>query len=145
MSSLDCRGNRALRVLFYKGTKLHWRRKWQPAPLFLPGESQGWGSLVDSSMGSHRVGHDWSDLAAAAAAASSFIKVLFHDLITSQGPHLMMPLHGGWGFNIFISRRHIQSTAVIKDHTRCRRIWKLESKLEFELRHYVSRVLCFCA
>ena len=25
---------------------MHWRRKWQPAPLFLPGESQGWGSLV---------------------------------------------------------------------------------------------------
>ena len=22
------------------------RRKWQPTPLFLPGESQGWGSLV---------------------------------------------------------------------------------------------------
>ena len=27
-------------------TFLHWRRKWQPTPLFLPGESQGWGSLV---------------------------------------------------------------------------------------------------
>ena len=25
---------------------MHWRRKWQPAPGFLPGESQGWGSLV---------------------------------------------------------------------------------------------------
>ena len=25
---------------------MHWRRKWQPTPLFLPGESQGWGSLV---------------------------------------------------------------------------------------------------
>ena len=24
-----------------------WRRKWQPTPVFLPGESQGWGSLVD--------------------------------------------------------------------------------------------------
>ena len=23
-----------------------WGRKWQPTPLFLPGESQGWGSLV---------------------------------------------------------------------------------------------------
>ena len=27
-------------------TFMHWRRKWQPTPLFLPGESQGWGSLV---------------------------------------------------------------------------------------------------
>ena len=23
-----------------------WRRKWQPTPVFLPGESQEWGSLV---------------------------------------------------------------------------------------------------
>jgi len=27
-------------------TFLHWRRKWQPTPVFWPGESQGWGSLV---------------------------------------------------------------------------------------------------
>ena len=27
-------------------TFMHWRRKWQPSPVFLPGESQGWGSLV---------------------------------------------------------------------------------------------------
>ena len=42
-------------------TFMHWRRKWQPTPVFLPGES-----LL--SMGSHRVRHDWSDLAATAAA-----------------------------------------------------------------------------
>ena len=40
------------------------RRKWQPTPVFLPGESQG--GLP--SMGSHRVGHDWSDLAVTVAA-----------------------------------------------------------------------------
>jgi hypothetical protein len=27
-------------------TFMHWRRKWQPTPVFLPGDSQGWGSLV---------------------------------------------------------------------------------------------------
>ena len=27
-------------------TFMHWRRKWQPTPVFLAGESQGWGSLV---------------------------------------------------------------------------------------------------
>ena len=27
-------------------TFMHWRRKCQPTPVFLPGESQGWGSLV---------------------------------------------------------------------------------------------------
>ena len=30
-------------VLF---TFMHWRRKWQPTPVFLPGESQGRGNLV---------------------------------------------------------------------------------------------------
>ena len=29
-------------------TFMHWRRKWQPTPVFLPGESQGRGSLVGS-------------------------------------------------------------------------------------------------
>ena len=27
-------------------TFMHWSRKWQPTPVFLPGESQGWGSPV---------------------------------------------------------------------------------------------------
>ena len=27
-------------------TLMHWRRKWQPTPVFLPGESQGRGSLM---------------------------------------------------------------------------------------------------
>ena len=46
-------------------TFMHWRRKWQPTPVFLPGESQGWGSLVGCHLGGHRVRHVWSDLAAA--------------------------------------------------------------------------------
>ena len=25
---------------------MHWRRKWQPTPVFVPGEFQEWGSLV---------------------------------------------------------------------------------------------------
>ena len=49
-------------------TFMHWRRKWQPTPVFLPGESRGMGEPGGlPSMGSQRVGHDWSDLAAAAA------------------------------------------------------------------------------
>ena len=31
-------------------TFMHWRRKWQPTPVFLPGESQGQGSLVGSRL-----------------------------------------------------------------------------------------------
>ena len=50
-------------------TFMHWRRQWHPTPVFLPGESQGWGSLVGCRLwGRTRFGHDWSDLAAAAAA-----------------------------------------------------------------------------
>ena len=42
----------------------HWTQKWQPTPVFFPGESQGRGNLVGWG---RTVGHDWSDLAAAAA------------------------------------------------------------------------------
>ena len=38
-------------------TFMHWRRKWQPTPVFLPGESQGRGSLV----GFHLWGRTESD------------------------------------------------------------------------------------
>ena len=38
-------------------TFMHWKRKWQPTPVFLPGESQGWGSLV----GCHLWGRTESD------------------------------------------------------------------------------------
>ena len=34
------------RLHFHFSLFMHWRRKWQPAPVFLPGESQGRGSLV---------------------------------------------------------------------------------------------------
>ena len=34
-------------------TFMHWRRKWQPTPVFLPGESQGRGSLVSCRLWGH--------------------------------------------------------------------------------------------
>ena len=46
-------------------TFMHWRGKWQPSPVFLPGGSQGRGC----SESPHRVGHNWSDLAVAVAVA----------------------------------------------------------------------------
>ena len=52
---------------------MHWRRKWQPTPVFLPGESQGLGEPGGlPSTVSYRVGHDWSDLAAAEDAKHCF-------------------------------------------------------------------------
>ena len=34
-------------------TFMHWRRRWQPTPVFLPGESQGWQSLVGYRLWGH--------------------------------------------------------------------------------------------
>ena len=34
-------------------TFMHWRRKWQPTPVLLPGESQGRGSLVGCRLWGH--------------------------------------------------------------------------------------------
>ena len=40
--------------------KIPWRRKWQPTPVSLPGESHGRRSLVGYNLLGHRVKHDWS-------------------------------------------------------------------------------------
>ena len=72
MGLLRVRHNWATSLSLFNFT--HWRRKWQPTPVFLPGESQGLGGAwwAAVSMGSLRVGHDWSDLAAAAVKAMVF-------------------------------------------------------------------------
>ena len=46
---------------------MHWRRKWQPTPVFLPGESQGQGGLL----GCHLWGPTESDMTEATAAAAA--------------------------------------------------------------------------
>ena len=45
---------------------MHWRRKWQPTPVFLPGESQGRASRVDCYLW----GHTESDMTEADLAAA---------------------------------------------------------------------------
>ena len=44
MGSLRVRHDWATSLSLF--TFVHWRRKWQPTPVFLPGESWGWGSLL---------------------------------------------------------------------------------------------------
>ena len=44
MGSLRVEHNWATSLSLF--TFMHWRRKWQPTPMFLPGESQGRGSLM---------------------------------------------------------------------------------------------------
>ena len=47
---------------------MHWRRKWQPTPVFLPGESQGRGSLVGCRL---RVAQSWTRLTRLSSSSSS--------------------------------------------------------------------------
>ena len=58
MGSLGVRQDWATSLSLF--TFRHWKRKWQPTPVFLPGESQGWGSLVGCRLWDRRVGHDWA-------------------------------------------------------------------------------------
>ena len=51
-------------------TFMHWRRKWQPTPVFLPGESQGWGSLVGCCLWG-LTGLGMTEVTAAAATATA--------------------------------------------------------------------------
>ena len=60
---------------------LHWRRKWQPTPVFLPGESQGWGSWV----GCHLWGCTESDTLKRLSSSSSMLK--------QNHSHLYCPLY----------------------------------------------------
>ena len=54
---------------------MHWRRKWQPTPVLLPGESQGRGSLV----GCRLWGHTESDTTK--AMQQHFALILFYNYV----------------------------------------------------------------
>ena len=60
-------------------TFMHWRRKWQPTPVFLPGESQGQGSLV----GCHLWGRTESDTTEATQQQQQHFRSgrFYHDFI----------------------------------------------------------------
>ena len=81
-------------------TFMHWRGKWQPTPVFLPGESQGRGSLVGCRLwGSHKVGHDWRDLAAA----------IFHCMSV---PHLLYLFISWWTLRLLHVLATVNSAAM---------------------------------
>ena len=52
MQSLDNKSQDGLSNL-QRAKDILWRRKWQPTPVFLPGESQGRGSLVGCRLWGH--------------------------------------------------------------------------------------------
>ena len=51
MGSLGVGHNSAISLSLFTFT--HWRRKWQPTPVLLPGESPGQGSMVGFRLCSH--------------------------------------------------------------------------------------------
>ena len=54
---------------------MHWRRKWQPTPVFLPGESQGRGTLVGCRLWG-RTESDTTEATAAAAALDTLLTLM---------------------------------------------------------------------
>ena len=54
-------------------TSMHWRRKWQPTPVVLPGESHGWGKIpwTGSLVGCHLWGRTESDTTEGLSSNSS--------------------------------------------------------------------------
>ena len=90
MGSLKVRYNWASSLSLF--TFMHWRRKWQPTPVFLPGESQGWGSLV----GSHGVAQSQTRLKWLSSSSSICWEWHRSDVIAS--PH-----HIKWHWMIICS------------------------------------------
>ena len=78
-------------------TFMHWRRKWQPTPVFLPGESQGQGSLV----GCRLWGRTESNTT---EATSQQQQQLSHGSGQRQNVYLLYlyPLLGNNAFHIFL-------------------------------------------
>ena len=61
-------------------TFMHWRRKWQPTPVFLPGESQGWGA--------------WWAAVYGVAQSQTRLKQLSGSSSSSIEGHLVQLMHG---------------------------------------------------
>ena len=78
-------------------TFMHWRRKWQPTPVFLPRESQGREPGGLPSMGLHRVGHDWHDLAAATVTLDR--PNFMNDNQNLKLMHSLSPYHYSYSFH----------------------------------------------
>ena len=83
--------------------KIPWRRKWQPTPVFLPGEipwTEEPGGL--QSMGLHRVGHDRNNLAHSTCASMDCVprdvlRALKLDfLLCTWASHFISLSSGSW-------------------------------------------------
>ena len=53
-STKECSNYWTAELILHASKVMLWRRKWQPTPVFLPGESHGWRSLVGYSPWGHK-------------------------------------------------------------------------------------------
>ena len=92
-------------------TSMHWRRKWQPTPVFLPGESQGWASLVGCVYG---VAQSWTQLKRLSSSSSTVVKKHVLDSNDTHGSNSLSfmsyfrwcPRHGS-GYKVNLKEFHI--------------------------------------
>ena len=73
MGSLRVRHNWVTSLWLF--TFMHWRRKWQPTPVFLPGESHGERSLVGCI---YVVAQSWTRLKRLSSSSSSMCVYIHH-------------------------------------------------------------------
>ena len=85
-------------------TFLHWRRTWQPTPVFLPGESQGWGSLVVAVYG---VTQSWTRLKWLSSSSSS-IGILFIQSHSPSSSYLLSPPRYPYDCSLHLSTYALQ-------------------------------------
>ena len=90
--------------------KIPWRRKQQPTPVFSPGEFLGQRSVP--SVGSQRVGHDWSDFACSQRNAENKWKTL--NLSSSSAPSTSSEVFSGMGEVIWVTKHCCLGAACIK-------------------------------
>ena len=100
--------------------KIPWRRKWQPTPVFLPGESHGQSSLAGYSPRGHkRVGHNWATKHA--VYTYTYFHTYAHTYMPPPSPHplfsdfpcLRLHSQGTIRFCTVLVYHHIQSLSCL--------------------------------
>ena len=81
-------------------TFLHWRRKWQPTPVFLPGESQGRGAWWAAVYG---VAQSWTWLKWLSSSSSTMGRHAYSLIQRLRFPTLRVPLLEGSPLSVHVS------------------------------------------
>ena len=89
---------------------MHWRRKWQPTPAFLPGESQGWRSLVGWDYG---VAQSRTRLKLLSSSSSSSIR--FWAQLAGSGKQTKQPEKNANSSEKWDAAKSLQSCLILCD------------------------------